>query len=190
MADAKLMELRAAIKAKKPTFLRQDAHKRKKLRETWRQPRGMHSKLRRKLGGRRIHPSMGWSSPRKVRGLNREGLRDVTIYTVSALAVLNPKIHSVVVGKVGTKNRLAILTACVEKKFAVSNIKDIGKYIKGVEEHFVQKKKAKKEIVAKKSVEADKKEKKEEAKTETPEAQHETKKGDKSDKIKVLEKRQ
>ena len=49
------LELRKKIKAKKPNFVSQDTHKRKRIRPRWRKPRGWHSKIRlHKIGYRKM----------------------------------------------------------------------------------------------------------------------------------------
>ena len=50
-----LLKIRRIAKAKKPTFLKQDAHRLAKLSEQWRQPKGQHSKIRKKLRARAIN---------------------------------------------------------------------------------------------------------------------------------------
>jgi large subunit ribosomal protein L32e len=44
-----LLDLRKKAKAKKPTFLKQGANTMVRLRNHWRQPKGQHSKIRKKL---------------------------------------------------------------------------------------------------------------------------------------------
>ena len=197
MAEKKLLELRMKSKARKPTFLRQDANRNKSLVKNWRRPKGMHSKMRLHLRGRRASPSPGYSSPRKVRGLTRNGFEELLVKNVNDLTRFDAKRQIVVVAHVGLKNKIAILKACLEKKYLVGNVKDVSSFIQKVDAEFASKKKKKKETQdTKKKVkeeDAKKVEKKvdkkengsaEEAKTE------ETKKGEKSEKIKVLEKKQ
>jgi large subunit ribosomal protein L32e len=193
MVDKRLLELRKQIKAKKPTFLRQEAHKISKLRNTWRQPKGCDSKMRKKFKSRRKQPSMGYSSPRKVRGLNREGLQNVLVSNIKGLELVNKETQSVLIAKIGKKKRFEILNACQKNGLHVSNVRDVQEKIKNITEELESRKKARKskqvqkkakEEVAKKTKKEEKKDKKEESKAT------ETKKGEKSDKIKTLEKRQ
>ena len=60
MSIKELLELRKQIKNKKPDFIRQDAHKKKKLGKKWRKARGLHSKIRLKLRGRGKFVSNGY----------------------------------------------------------------------------------------------------------------------------------
>ena len=68
-----LLELRNQMNKRKPAFIRQDFHK-KRLRKRWVRPRGLHSKVALKRSGHPRRVSVGYGSPREVRGLSREGL--------------------------------------------------------------------------------------------------------------------
>ena len=81
-----LIELRKAIKEKKPIFIRQDNPKRKKLSYKWRKPKGIHSKIRHHFKGRRKMPSPGYKSPAAVRGFHSSGLKIVYVFTPTDVA--------------------------------------------------------------------------------------------------------
>src|SRR3989338_11345235 len=74
-----LLELREKIKDHKPEFIRQEYPARKNLKKTWRKPKGIHSKMRKKKLGKRKSPSVGYKSPKLVRGLSKEGLIPILI---------------------------------------------------------------------------------------------------------------
>jgi len=193
MADARLLEQRRISKKKKPDFLRQDATRNKSLEKKWRRPKGMHSKMRIHLRGRRKSPAPGYGSPRKVKGLLRNGLQAVVVRNAQDLTGFDAKEQCVVMGHIGLKKKIQLLKICEEKKYLVVNVKDVIGFLQRVEHELAAKKKKQKEKEdhKKKKEESTKKvEKKEEKKEENTEAQHETKKGEKSDKIKVLEKKQ
>jgi large subunit ribosomal protein L32e len=189
----KLLELRRLIKKKKPVFLRQEAHVRAKLKDKWRQPKGLHSKMRRKLKSYRKMPSTGYCSPKAVRGLHRTGLREVRVLNVSDLKDLNPKTDGVVIGRVGKKKRLEILKKAIELKLSLLNVKDVQAYIAKVEEELkkrkdlaksrdLKKKKSKEEALKK----AEEKKKKEES-LEDKASEEEKASKEKEEKKKVLE---
>ncbi|MFH1972876.1 MAG: eL32 family ribosomal protein [archaeon] len=196
MVDAKLLELRNAKNAKKPDFVRQEAWKRPRLKIKWRQPKGGQSKLRKKEKGKRKQPSLGYCSPTKVKGLNREGFKERLVNNVKDLEGFDEKIEIITIANIGIKKRVEILKKCLEKKYKVSNVKDIENYIKNVEDKLKEKKKEIKEREEKKKKakekalkKKEKEEKKEEEKIEEKPKEEETKKGEKSDKIKILEQR-
>ena len=188
----RLLELRNEMKAKKPDFVRQDAHKKKKLEEKWRRPRGIHSKLRRKFRGKGKHPSIGYSSPKKVRGLTREGLKPVLVHNLNELKTLRDG-EGAVIARIGLKKKIEIVKKAIEMKIKLLNVKNPEKFLEDAKakleerkkkaEEREKKKKEKKKLEKKVEEEKKEKEEKKEEKTE------ETKKGEKSEKIKVLEKR-
>lgn len=195
MTEARLLKQRNIQKRKKPVFLRQDAQRNKSLEKKWRRPKGMHSKMRLHLRGRRASPSPGYASPRAVRGLTRQGLQEVHVHNSKDLQNIQPKTQIIVLGNVGLRKKVELLKICAEKNYFVAQIKDIPAFLKKVETDLASRKNAKKkkEEIQKKAKEEAKKtaDKKEDKKEETTaEAQEETKKGEKSDKIKVLEKKQ
>lgn len=114
------------------------------------------------------------------------------VRNINDLAIIDPTVHAVLVGHVGMKKKIAILTVCQERKLHVANVRDVGAFLKKVDEEnkAKQNKKKDKETLNKKTEET--KKKKEEKKEEKSGAalDEETKKGQKSDKIKVLEKRE
>lgn len=179
---AKLLEIRKKLKQKKPVFLREDAHKVKKLAKKWRSPRGIHSKMREKIKGHRRLPSIGWSSPVEVKYLNPEGYEQILIYNVQDLLSTNsPKIIS---SGVGLKKRLEIVKKAKEKNIKILNIPNLDEFIKKIEENIKKRKEMAKELTKKKvePVVA----KKEIKKEETPE---EKEKREREEKKKILEKK-
>lgn len=168
-----LLEVRRTLKKKKPEFLRQDAHRVAKLAKKWRKPKGRHSKMRFKLRSYRKQPSIGYSSPRAVRGLDQKGRIEVIVKNVQDLEKIKQNEIIVIGSTVGTKKKVMILKKIQEKKLAVKNVKNIDEFIKQVEEKLKKKKEdAKtKETQKKKSKEealkvAEEKKKEEEKKTD------------------------
>lgn len=189
-----LLKHRSSTKKHKPTFVRQETSKQKKLQNKvkWRFPRGLHSKIRRGFKGHVRMPDPGYSSPKAIRGLTREGCKLIIIHTIKEMAKLKEPFF--IASDVGTKNKIAILKKAQEMKLQVLNVKDTNAFIKNVEDKMKKakeykklskEKKAKsKEEAIKKAEEAEKKAKKE--KEETPE---EKLKREKEENKKVLEQR-
>lgn len=165
MTKEKLLNVRKQIKSRKPTYKRVQAHQFAKLRndEKWRFPKGMGNKVRRNRRGKPSIPTVGFGSPKVVRGLNRAGFAEVVVFNVADVAKVNPKEDAIVIAKsVGGKKTIAILEEAKKLKLNVSNVKDLDVKIKALT-------KEKKEKVIKKVSKADKKkvvEKKTETKTE------------------------
>ncbi len=172
-----LLQLRRKLKRKKPKFLRQDAHRVKKLEKKWRAPKGRHSKMRFKLRSYRKQPSRGYSSPREVRGLDSKGRKEARVETIQDLKKVKNDEIIVIGSTVGTKKKLEILKKILESKLQVKNVKNVEEFIKKVEEKGKEKKEEakKKETEKKKSKEealkkAEEKKKEEEKKTEEEKA--------------------
>ena len=81
----KLIILRKAMKAKKPSFIRQDSHKKKRVGLAWRKPKGLQSKMRLSIKGYRKTANPGYGSPKLVAGLSKEGLVKVNVGCVKDL---------------------------------------------------------------------------------------------------------
>ena len=156
----KTLQLRKEIKAKKPNFLKQDAHRVKKLKSNWRLPRGMHSKMRLKLRSYRKLPSPGYRSPTEVRGLTKEGHTHIVVKNLKDLESVETPFF--IGSNVGQKKRLELIKKAQSKKIEILNIKNPEEYVKKIEEHI----KNKKEVTKKR---LEKKQKKEKAKKEAEE---------------------
>ncbi len=116
-----LLELRKKIKKKKPKFKRQE-HKRKGLKDVYRRPRGIRSKMRMRLKGKSKLPSPGYGSPSEVKGLTREGFREVIVFTQNDLEKINPETDvAVISGTVGRKRRIEILELAQKNNIKVQN---------------------------------------------------------------------
>ncbi len=120
------MNLRKKIKKKKPKFRRQEWFRKKPLGEKWRKPRGLHSKLRRHEKAKGSLPKPGYGSPSDVRGLNREGYREVLVRNAKDIEKINPKEEiAIIASGVGKKKRLEILEFAGKKNIKVGNYKFI-----------------------------------------------------------------
>ena len=118
----RLLKVRRDLKKKKPEFLREEYWKKKSLGRKWRVPQGKDSKLKKQYKARGSLPSPGWRSPKLVRGLNRQGFREVRVFNVLDLNKVDPKKDVAVLGStVGRKKRMDIIKKAEEKNIKVSN---------------------------------------------------------------------
>jgi len=189
MEHKQLLEIRNRLKRKKPTFLRQDAHKIKSIAQNWRAPQGKHSSIRRKRRGHRRQPSIGWSSPKGTKHLTQEGYKVIVVHNVRELDGMK---EPVTIGRqVGTKKKVEIVKKAKELKLPIINVKDPDAFIKKVEEDIASRKKAKKvkEETKKKREEESVKKAKEKEEKEKAKTDEEKEKEVREEKRKVLEKR-
>lgn len=153
MTVEKLLKVRAAIKKRKPTYKRVQAHQFAKLSETkWRKPKGMGNKVRRGRRGKPSMPQVGFGSPKATKFLNKAGLREVLVSNVSDLSNVNAKSDAVVIaGTVGGRKKLDILTEASKLKLNVANVKDVEASIKTLTKTPVAKKKETAKVEEKKA---------------------------------------
>lgn len=181
------LELRNQRKAKKPSFLRSDAHRVKGMDKKWHAPKGGDNKIRRKMRGHRRSAVIGWGSPRGAKGLSPEGFVQTVVYTEKDLTKV--KGACILAGDLGKRKRILLLKKAQELKIKILNFKDSSQEIKKVEEYLKNRKEQEKSRLSKKEKskqESLKKaeEKKKKAKEETPE---EKEKRETEEKRKVLE---
>ncbi len=118
----KLVKLRKRAKQKKPEFLRSESWRYSKMSESWRRPRGLDHKMRRKIKGWPPMVSTGYRGPKIARGLHPSGLREVMVHNVDELALVDPSIQAArIAGTVGKKKRALILAEAAQKKIRVFN---------------------------------------------------------------------
>jgi len=184
-----LVKLRRNVKAKKPKFLRQEAHKIKKLDNKWRKPKGLDSKMRRGLRGYRRVARIGYGSPKKVSGLNADGFKEARVRNLADLSNVKEGYIVVISGRVGLRKKVELLKEIEKLKFKVSNVDDIKKFLKDAEGRLKKKKKEadEKEEKKKKSKEESLK-KADEAKKKEEEKSEEDKKEDEETKEKKVKK--
>jgi large subunit ribosomal protein L32e len=107
---------------KTPRFKRQELWAQATLKDTWRKPKGRHSKMRKQERGRGRLPKPGYGSPAAVKGLNKQGFREIRVFNPSQLERLDKQKESALIAStVGRKKRLEILRKAEELGVTVSN---------------------------------------------------------------------
>lgn len=166
MVDKKLLEQRIAAKKRKPTFSRQDSHKKVKLGTAWRRPKGLQSKMRIGFRSRKASVEVGYGSPVAVKGLHRSGLEICLVHNVAQLEALNAETQGALVASgVSQRSKVKMVQAATQKNITLLNVKDSTAFLKAVEDNLSKRKDAKKKKVSKakeKEKEAKKAEKKDE----------------------------
>ncbi len=119
-ADA--LAKRAIISGRRPAFKRQEWFRYAKLGESWRRPKGIHSKMKRCLKRRAPSVDIGFRGPAAARDLHPSGFEEVLIHNIDGLEGIDPKVQAVRIGgTVGTKKRLAIQARADELGIRVLN---------------------------------------------------------------------
>lgn len=120
----KALRTRKRAKNKKPEFLRQESWRYSKLSESWRRPRGLDNKMRRKIKGWPPTVSVGYKGPKVARGLHPSGYREVLVHNVKEISGVDPKTQAArIAHTVGKKKRAQILAAARKNKVVILNVK-------------------------------------------------------------------
>jgi large subunit ribosomal protein L32e len=125
MADEKkrLIQVRSEKAAR---FKRDGAGKKKQLSESWRRPRGLHSKKRKQKKAKGPLPNPGYGSPVAVRGMHPSGYHEVRVFTPKELEGLNPSEDAIRIGaSVGNKKRQVIQEQALSAGLKVLNPREI-----------------------------------------------------------------
>lgn len=116
------LEKRKIRKEKEPEFLRQEWFRYKRLKDCWRRPKGLQSKMRRGLGYRPAKVRIGYRGPRLARDLHPSGFEEVLVYNVKDLNGINPEKQAIRIGgTVGVKKRVEIVKKADELGIRVLN---------------------------------------------------------------------
>lgn len=117
-----LVKLRERIKKKKPNFRAAESWRYKRVKENWRRPKGIDSKMRLKKRGWPESVSVGFRGPKKARGLHPSGYEEVLVANVDDLLDVNPENQAIrIAHTIGAKKRFEILAKAKEKGIRILN---------------------------------------------------------------------
>jgi large subunit ribosomal protein L32e len=134
LAEERPPRKRQLSKHKKPDFKRQESWRYKRVKENWRKPRGIDSKMRKKVKGWPPSPEAGYRSPKKIRGLHPSGYAEVWVQTVDDLIKIDPETQAIRIARtVGAKKRVEISARAEERGIHVLNPRKI-KELEEIEE--------------------------------------------------------
>ncbi|MDD3574419.1 50S ribosomal protein L32e [Methanospirillum sp.] len=124
MAD-EIRRLLKVRKSKDARFKREGVDKKDRIKDSWRRPRGLHSKQRRQKKAKGPLPTPGYGSPLAVRGMHPCGLREVRVFNLNDLEGVNPSTHAIrIAATVGRKKRELVQNKAAELNIRILNWKD------------------------------------------------------------------
>ena len=107
------------IKKKTTTFKRHHSDRYKRVKISWRKPKGIDNCVRRRFKGKTIMPNIGFGTNKKIRNISKNGLIKVQVFNTKDLNMLlmsNRKFEAEIGKKVGAKKRSEILLTSSERK--------------------------------------------------------------------------
>ncbi|MFH1327424.1 MAG: 50S ribosomal protein L32e [Candidatus Bathyarchaeota archaeon] len=109
-ATKSLLKLREKAKANKPSFIRQESWRYKRVKKRWRRPKGIDSKMRVSKKGWPRSPKTGYMAPKKARGLHPSGRFEVLVHNLRDLKNVDSEKKAVrIAHTVGKRKRLGLL---------------------------------------------------------------------------------
>lgn len=118
----KVFPKKALTKRKKPRFRRQESWRYKRVGDVWRKPHGVDSKMRKKVKGWPVSPTVGYRSPKNIRGLHPSGFVEIRVYSVADLGGIDPELQAIrIAHTVGNRKRVEIMALAEEKGIHVLN---------------------------------------------------------------------
>jgi large subunit ribosomal protein L32e len=141
----KALQLRERVKKKKPSFVRPESWRYKRLSESWRRPRGLDNKMRRKIKGWPPTVNVGYRGPKATRGLHPSGYKEVLVYNTGDLKKIDPKTQAArIAHTVGKRKRAKILVEARKKKITILNLREVKEVVEEEKELIEEKEKEEK----------------------------------------------
>ena len=111
----KELKVRARAKNKKPAFVRAESWKYDRFSVSWRRPRGLDNKIRRKIKGWPAGVSCGYKGPKIARGLHPSGYREVIVFNIQDLSKIDPNTQAARIAHTVGKRKRALIVAEAKK---------------------------------------------------------------------------
>jgi large subunit ribosomal protein L32e len=120
------VKLRKRVKASKPDFQGQEVWRYKRIRDRWRRPRGVDSKMRQNVKGWPKTVNVGYGGPKTAKFLHPSGYKEVLVHNLNEIEGLDAETQAIrIAHTVGGKKRLEMLTKAKEKGLHILNPREL-----------------------------------------------------------------
>jgi len=118
----RLLKKRKEISARRPNFVRQESWRYKRVKKSWRKPKGIDNKMKEKRKGYPAMVSIGYRGPKAVRGLHPSGYQVVHVANIYELEEIDKETEAVMIKHtVGARKRQMILDNAADLGLKVLN---------------------------------------------------------------------
>jgi large subunit ribosomal protein L32e len=119
----KALQARARARNKKPNFVRAESWRFDRFSTSWRKPRGLDNKIRRKILGWPAGPSTGYKGPKVARYLHPSGFKEVIVFNVADLSNVDVNTQAIrIAHRVGKRKRADIIAKATELNLKILNL--------------------------------------------------------------------
>uniref|UniRef100_UPI00295329AB large ribosomal subunit protein eL32-like n=1 Tax=Panthera onca TaxID=9690 RepID=UPI00295329AB len=112
------------VKKRTKKFIRHQSDRYVKIKRNWQKPRGIDNRVRRRLKGQILMPSVGYGSNKKTKHMLRCGFRKFLVHNVKDLEVLlmcNKSYCAETAHKVSSENHKDIVERAAQLAIRVTN---------------------------------------------------------------------
>eukprot|EP00741_Cyanophora_paradoxa_P011305 tig00020554_g10919.t1 len=115
---------RPIVKKRSKKFVRHQSDRRATVKPSWRRPKGIDSRVRRKFKGQLLMPNIGYGSNKKTRHMLPNGLYKFALNNLKDVELLlmhNRKFVGEIASNVSTRQRKAIVERAAQLGVALTN---------------------------------------------------------------------
>lgn len=126
ISPEKALRVRRRVKKGKPNFVRPESWRYVRLKENWRNPKGLDHKVRLMYKGWPPAAGSGYGGPKIGKHLHPSGYKEVLVYNVEDLRKIDPDTQAARIGhRVGKRKKAGVLVEARKKKIVVLNLREI-----------------------------------------------------------------